>query len=83
MSNTLQNMHQKRENVGLLGRLHIWHLQSFREFLPPQSLKIVSDIASVDHLVLIVHELCQFNAEFRFKKHADDIIDYSCIGELF
>ena len=73
MANTLQHMHQKKENVGVLGRLHLWHVQSFNDFLLPQSTKIVSDIASIDHLVIIAHEFFQFNPEFRFKKHAADV----------
>lgn len=74
MCSTLQHMHQKKENVGVLGRLHMWHLQSFYDFLPPQSTKIVPDIASVDHLVIIAHEIYQYSPEFRFKKHAADVV---------
>ena len=82
MSYTLEHMHKKKENVGVLGRLHMWHLQSFIEFKPPQSSKIVSDIASIDHLVLIAHEIFQSNPEFRFKKHSTDIAQDSYISKI-
>lgn len=74
MSSTLQTMHQKKENLGILGRLNIWHLQSLNEFAPPRYSTLVSDIASIDHLFVIAHELYRHNPEFRFKKHATDTV---------
>jgi hypothetical protein len=82
MSSTLQVMHQKKENVGVLGRLNIWYLPSSQEFLPPQNSKLVPDIASIDHLLIIAHEILQHCPEFRFKKHASDVITNNMIGRL-
>ena len=73
MSSTLQVMHQKKENVGILGRLNLWHLSSSQAFIPPQHSKIIADIASIDHLLVIGHELFQHSPEFRFQKHASDM----------
>lgn len=82
MSSTLQVMHQKEENVGIFGRLYIWHLPSSSEFVPPRNSKLVSDIASIDHLLVIAHEIFQYVPEFRFKKHASDILTKNVIGTL-
>lgn len=64
MSHTLQHMHQKKENVGCA-----WTIA-------PMACAIIQRIsaASIDHLVIIAHELFQLNPEFRFKKHATDVI---------
>ncbi|CAM4945108.1 unnamed protein product [Rotaria socialis] len=82
MSSTLQMMHQKKENLGILGRLNIWHLQSLNEFVPPRHSKLVSDIASIDHLFIIAHEIYQHNPEFRFKKHATDTVTQVVIDDV-
>ncbi|CAF4302584.1 unnamed protein product [Rotaria sp. Silwood2] len=74
MSATLQAMHQKKENIGILGRLGIWHLPTITEFIPPQSVKLTQDIASIDHLLIIGHEIVQKPHEFRFQKYTCDII---------
>ena len=73
MSGTLQAMHKKNENVGILGRLNIWHLPTITEFIPPQNVKLTSDVASIDHLLIVTHEIVQKSPEFRFKKHKSDI----------
>ena len=82
MSSTLQVMHQKKENIGVLGRLNLWHLSSSQTFIPPQHSKITSDIASIDHLLLIGHELFQHSPEFRFQKHASDMTTYNVSSKL-
>lgn len=35
MSSTLQIMHHRKENVDILDRLHLWHVQSHKEFIRP------------------------------------------------
>ena len=75
-------MHQKKENVGILGRLNIWHLPSRQDFVAPQNSKVIVDIASIDHLLIIAHEIVHYSPEFRFKKHASDVKTDSIIGEL-
>jgi hypothetical protein len=82
MSATLQVMHQKKENVGVLGRLNIWYLQSSHDFLPPRNSKLISDIASIDHLLVIGHEIFQHCPEFRFKKHPSDVTINNVVGKL-
>jgi hypothetical protein len=82
MSAILQVMHQKNENVGVLGRLNFWYLPSPKEFLPPRNSKLVSDIASIDHLLLIAHEVFQYCPEFRFKKHTSDVAINGEVGKL-
>ena len=82
MSSTVQIMHQRKENVGILGRLHLWHVQSHSEFIRPHSAKLVSDIASVDHLLIIAREIYKYDIEFRFKKHATDVKSYNNIGKI-
>jgi hypothetical protein len=82
MYSTLQVMHQKNENVGVLGRLNIWHLSSSQEFIPPRDSKLIPDIASIDHLLIIAHEIFQHCPEFRFKKHASDVTTNHVVGRL-
>jgi hypothetical protein len=74
MAATLQAIHQKHEDVGLLGRLNIWHIQTVTEFLPPPSAQLINDVASVDHLLIIAHEIVKYSPEFRFKKHMSDYV---------
>jgi hypothetical protein len=74
MSATLQAIHQKHKDVGILGRLNIWHIQTVTEFLPPPSAQLISDVASIDHLLIIAHEIVQYSPEFRFKKHMSDYV---------
>ncbi|CAF3956652.1 unnamed protein product [Rotaria sordida] len=78
---TLQVMHQKKEDVGVLGRLNIWYLPSSQAFVPPRHSKLISDIASIDHLLIIAHELFQYSLEFRFQKHASDVLAKKVINE--
>lgn len=74
-------MHQRKENVGALGRITLWHLQSFQDFVLRKSFNIRSDIASIDHLLIIAHEIFEYNPEFRFKKHRGDTKSHSNIGK--
>lgn len=73
---------KKKENVGVLGRLSFWHLSSSQAFIPPQQVKIIHDIASIDHLLIIAHELFQYSPEFRFQKHASDVAKKHVIGKM-
>ncbi|CAF3850791.1 unnamed protein product [Adineta steineri] len=73
MSATLQVMHQKKENVGVLGRINMWHLSSSGEFNPPKFSKLIPDIASIDHLLIIAHQLFAYSPEFRFQKYISDV----------
>ena len=82
ISSTLQVMHQKKENVGMLGRMNFWYLPSSRSFVPPQKFKIIRDIASIDHLLIIGHELFQYSPEFRFQKFASDVQKENVIGKM-
>lgn len=82
LSSTLQSMHQKKENVGAFGRITLWHLQSFQDFVLPKSFLIRSDVASIDHLLIIAHEIFEHNPEFRFKKHRVDTESNSNIGKF-
>lgn len=82
MSNVLQAMLQKKENVGLLGRLYFWHLPVSEEFMVPQSVKPIPDLASIAHLLIIAREIFQYNLEFCFKKHASDLQNQATYGNL-
>ncbi|CAF3836210.1 unnamed protein product [Rotaria sp. Silwood1] len=78
---TLQVMHQRKEDEGVLGRFNIWYLSSSQTFVPPKHSKLISDIASIDHLLIIAHELFQYSPEFRFQKHPSDILTNKVINE--
>ncbi|CAF3818154.1 unnamed protein product [Rotaria sp. Silwood1] len=78
---TLQVMHQRKEDEGVLGRFNIWYLSSSQTFVPPKHSKLISDIASIDHLLIIAHELFQYSPEFRFQKHPSDILTNKVISE--
>ena len=75
-------MHKKKENLGILGRVNIWHLKSLNEFVPPRHSKLISDIASIDQLFIVAHEIFQNNPEFRFKKHVTDTVTQVITGRL-